>query len=61
MKLEITFKSGAQVTVEVSEFSSKRSTISGDLTELNWTTPNEWARKLHSINLTEIACLVAVD
>lgn len=28
MKLEITFKSGAQVTVDVTEFSTKRSAIS---------------------------------
>lgn len=61
MKLEITFKSGAQVTVDVSEFTSKRSLVGGELTEIEWTTPQDWKRKLNSINLSEVACLVAVD
>lgn len=61
MKLEITFKSGAQVTVDASEFTSKRNQLSGDLTELNWVTPQDWKRKLNSIDLSQVACLVAVD
>ncbi len=61
MKLEITFKSGAQVTVDVTEFSTKRNQVSNTYAELNWTTPNDWARKLHSVDMTEIACLVAVE
>lgn len=61
MKLEITFKSGAQVVVDVTEFSTKRSQISGQFTELTWTAPEDWARKLTGLDLTEIACLVAVE
>lgn len=61
MKLEITFKNGTQVTVDVSEFTTKRSTITGELTELNWTTPKTWKRKLHTLDVSEILCLVAVD
>jgi hypothetical protein len=61
MKLEITFKSGAQVTVDVTEFSTKRSQISNTYGELNWTTPKDWTRKLHSVDLEQIACLIAVE
>lgn len=61
MKLEITFKSGAQVTVDVAEFSTKRNQISNTYAELNWTTPGGWTRKLHSVDMDQIACLVAVE
>ena len=61
MKLEITFKSGAQVTVDVSEFKTHKSVIDGEFKQLDWTTPRNWKRKLHTIDLKEIACLVAVE
>lgn len=61
MKLEITFKSGAQVAVDVTEFSTGKSVIDQELTKLSWTTPEDWTRKLHTVKLDEIVCLVAVD
>lgn len=59
MKLEITFKSGVQVSVDVSKFTTKRAGT--ELTEMEWTTPQRWSRKLHSIDLTQVVCIVAVD
>lgn len=61
MKLQITFKSGAQTTVDVKEFSTKGSLVGDAIAELNWTTPRGWNCKLHYVDLNEIACLVAVE
>lgn len=61
MKLEITFKSGAQVMVDCTEFSTEKSVVTGEIQALNWTTPANWSRKLHSVKLDEVVCLVAVE
>lgn len=61
MKLQIIFKSGAQTTVDVEKFSTKKSPVSNTIAELNWTTPSDWERKLHLVDLDQIACLVAVE
>lgn len=59
--LEITFKSGAQVFVDLDEFTSTRNRWEGGrLSGLEWTTPADWSRKLHWLDLSEVACLVVV-
>lgn len=61
MKMEITFRNGVQILVDVTGFETKKSLIDGKITELNWTTPDEWTRKLHKLDLDEILCIVAVE
>jgi hypothetical protein len=60
MRIEITFRSGAQITADVEEFSGSWSVIKGDLRSLKWTTPDDWTRKLHRIELSEVVGIVAV-
>ena len=61
MNMQVTFKSGAQVTVDAEDFSTGRSTVTGELRELKWTTPEEYAAKLCYLNLDEVAAIVRVE
>lgn len=61
MKAEITFRSGAQVMIDCSEFKTSRNKLTGELVQFDWTTPRQHDRKLHTIELSEIVCIIAVD
>jgi len=58
--LEIHLKSGSVLTVDATDVSTKRNTMSGELVEVNWVTPNGAKRKLHAINLEDITALVVI-
>lgn len=60
MKVEVTFKSGTQVTVDCSEVRTGRSKVTGELTEMKWVTPRNAKRKLHYIDISEAVCVVAI-
>lgn len=60
MKLEITFKSGAKVVVDSDYIGTVRNEMTGDLTRMKWNTPEDWTRKLHTISVDEIVCVVAI-
>lgn len=56
--LDLTMKSGAKVSVDVTEATYSRS-VSGTKS-LSWTTPDGWAAKLLHVDMDEIAAVVAV-
>jgi hypothetical protein len=56
--MQITFKSGAQIEVDVEDFTVRRRAVSGELAELKWTTPHDFTAKLAYANLDEIAAIV---
>lgn len=56
--MQITFKSGTQVEVDATEFTTTRSPITGELTKINWTTPDGWTTKLHTVDVGEVAAIV---
>jgi hypothetical protein len=59
MKMEITLKSGTQIEVDVTEFTTGRNGLN-ELAKLNWTTPENWKRKLHTLEMDQIAAIVVV-
>ena len=61
MRAQVTFKGGAQIQVDVTEFSTTRDPVTGGLTKLNWTTPDGWAAKLHCLDVTEVVAIVAIQ
>jgi len=63
MKMQITFKSGAQVVVDVERFETQKGPISAELVSLKWTTPAGWTSKLHYLggDLSDIQAIVAID
>ena len=60
MRMQITFKSGAQIEVDVEEFTTGRSPLNNELVKLNWTTPADAAAKLHTIEIDDIVAVVAL-
>jgi hypothetical protein len=60
VKALIIFKSGATVEVDIERFSTKKNVMSGAITELKWETPDDWTSKLHTVQLDEIAAIVAL-
>lgn len=62
MRMQITFKSGAQIVVDVDKFTTKESTVTGDLTGLHWTTPDDAKARLSFIaDPTRIEAIVRLD
>jgi hypothetical protein len=60
-KLQITFKSGAQVTVDCIELKTERNKLNGQLLSLEWMAPAGWKSKLHTVSVDEVACLVVLS
>ena len=58
--LEITFKSGAQITVQSKTWSTKVN-LHGELTSLEWETPDGAKRKLVRVNLDNIDAIVELS
>jgi hypothetical protein len=62
MKMQITFRSGAQITVDVTEFSTARTPITDKLARLSWKTPENATSWLHGIyDLDDVAAIVAIE
>jgi hypothetical protein len=61
MRVQITLKNGVQIEADVDEFSTFRNQLTNEITKLNWSTPEGWKRKLHTINLEEIVAIVLFD
>ena len=59
MQIEITLKSGAQITADVEEFTTSVNRL-GDVVGIKWTTPPDSTRKLVDVDLTQIAAIVRV-
>ena len=59
-QMQITFKSGAQVTVDCDEVTVSRSRVDHTLEGLKWTTPDGWKSRLMAVELQEIACVVVL-
>lgn len=59
MKMEITFKGGAQIIVDASEFQVIRSAM-GEFRKLSWNTPDDFTRKLCYADIDEIAAIVRI-
>jgi hypothetical protein len=60
--MQITFKSGAQIKVDVDKFTVGTSSVTDRLTSLRWTTPRGWSSKLSYLaSLDDIAAIVTVD
>lgn len=60
-QMQITFKSGAQVTVDAEEVIVSRSRIDRTLEGVKWTTPHGWKSRLMAVELQEIACVVVLS
>jgi hypothetical protein len=61
MRAQITLRGGAQIEVDITDLTTNRSPVSGGLTSLEWTTPDEWARKLHTVAVEEIVAIVVIQ
>lgn len=62
MRMQITFRSGAQVTVGVSKFKTGRSPVTGRLASLDWSTPGDTDTWLHGLyDLDEVVAIVGID
>lgn len=61
MRAQITLRSGVQIEVDVTELTTGRHRFTRDLVSLDWTTPQGWTRKLHTIELSEIAAIVMIQ
>jgi hypothetical protein len=60
MKAQITFRSGAQITFDVTSLVTGRSKIEGELHRLTWESPDDWTTKLHQVDLSEIVAIVCL-
>lgn len=61
MKMQIILKNGTQITVDVESFTTKRHQLTGELTNMQWVTPDDWKIKLHTIELDQIAAIVTLS
>ena len=62
MKMQITFRSGAQITVDVTEFRTSRSPITDRLIRLSWIAPDGATAWLHGVyDLNEVVAIVGID
>jgi hypothetical protein len=60
--MQITFRGGAQIEVDVDSFEVGRSSMTDAIVSLKWETPAGWSRKLKSLaNLQEIVAIVAIE
>ena len=60
MKMRLILRSGAQVDVDVTEFTVKRNRFDGSFVGLDWTTPVGYAAKLSFVRLEEVAAIVTL-
>lgn len=60
MLIEITFKSGAQVVFDADEFTVQRSPAISGTKGIEWSTPDDFSRKLLDVDLGEIVAIVRI-
>jgi hypothetical protein len=53
----IVLKSGASFDIDVSEISSRRNSLSGELTSLSWEHHDDAKRRLVTVDLSEVAAV----
>jgi len=58
--LEVHLKSGSVFTVDATDVTTRRSTVTDELVGINWVTPAGAKRKLHTINIEDVAALVVI-
>lgn len=58
MKAQITLKSGAAITVDVTRISVKRSPVDDSLVGIEWDTPDDRTAGLLYIDIEQIAAIV---
>lgn len=59
MKVQIIFKSGAKLTVDMDKFSATRGAM-GDLTQLSITAPDDYKYALAYVDVTEIVAIAEI-
>lgn len=60
MRAQITFKSGAQIEVDVDDIATYRNNVTKALTKLEWETPEDYTAKLHTCDIDEIVAIVTM-
>lgn len=60
-QLEVHLKSGGTFTVDATDLSITRNRVTGVLTEIEWTTPEDFKRKLVTLRVEDIAALVVIS
>lgn len=59
MKMQVTFKSGAQIEVDVDEYTCSTNKVTGELTGLDWTfAKHRGASRLSWVRLSEVVAVV---
>lgn len=58
MKIQLVFRGGAVVVVDVENFATTRSPITDGLGKLEWTTPDGWKSKLHTVDPSEVVAVI---
>lgn len=58
MKAKIYLRNGAIIEADIDALTTTRNAASRNLTAMNWTTPDDWTSKLHTIELAEIIAVV---
>lgn len=61
MIMVLTLKSGTQIRIEVTEFTTRKDLAGTEFSQLSWVTPETAKTKLHSLILSEIACVHIED
>ncbi len=54
--MEIHLRSGQSFQVDVEDITTR----SHGVRELAWTTPDDWARRLHHVDMDQVAAIIAV-
>ena len=60
MKMEITFKGGAHLEVDVESITTRADPVTSALESLKWTNPAGASRRLNFIKLSDVLAIVAV-
>ena len=60
MKLQIHLDTGALIEVDADSFATQKDRATQHINHLEWTTPDGWLSKLHSVDLDRIVAIVAV-
>jgi len=58
MKVQITFKSGAQIEFEADDITTKSGRVTGDLTGLEWSSESIDGPRLHWLDANEVVAIV---
>jgi hypothetical protein len=59
--MQVTFRSGAQIEVDATEFTLNVNYLSGELRDLRYVTPPDATRGLKYLAVSEVVAVVAID